>query len=73
MVQDGGHLTGTIPRWIADCLPHLKELDLSFNWLSGPLPDWLPVMGGHLQQLKVQQNQVLWLHAARDACSISRA
>jgi hypothetical protein len=69
---------GPIPRWIADCFPHLKELDLSFGRLSGSIPDWIPVMGNHLQQLKVQQNalsgavppgigsmpnlRVLWLH-----------
>ena len=28
---DGSHLTGELPRWIADCFPHLKELDLSYG------------------------------------------
>jgi len=28
---DGGHLSGSLPRFLETCFPHLKELDLSFN------------------------------------------
>ena len=31
---DGSFLTGPIPRWIADCFPHLKGVPL--KWLSRP-------------------------------------
>ena len=35
---DGGRLRGPIPDFIGRCFPHLLELDLSHNQLSGNIP-----------------------------------
>ncbi len=32
---DGGNLVGTIPAGYVDCFPSLRELDLSYNKLTG--------------------------------------
>jgi hypothetical protein len=38
---DGGHLSGSLPPYLATCFPHLHELDLSFNQLTGTIPTWI--------------------------------
>lgn len=54
---DGGSLTGTIPTGFAQCFPELRELDLSYNRLSGPLPREIAAVQT-LEQYKVEHNQL---------------
>ncbi|GBF87969.1 hypothetical protein Rsub_00681 [Raphidocelis subcapitata] len=55
---DGGHLTGTIPTWIADCFPKIEELDLSYNRLTGTLPVELTRIP-RISEVKIEYNSVI--------------
>jgi hypothetical protein len=48
-----------MPRWLATCFPHLRELDLSYSRLSGTLPEWVNELGGgKLEQFKIEHNGI---------------
>lgn len=52
---DGGKLEGSIPDYFHECFPDLKEIDLSYNRLSGKLPENLE-KNEKLQEFKVENN-----------------
>ncbi len=50
---------GPMPRWLATCFPHLRELDLSYSRLTGTLPEWVNELGGgKLEQFKIEHNSI---------------
>ncbi|GAX72949.1 hypothetical protein CEUSTIGMA_g404.t1 [Chlamydomonas eustigma] len=52
---DGGNQNGPFPEWIPKCHPQLQELDLSFNRLTGRIPNNIRKKET-LQEFKVEHN-----------------
>jgi len=57
LCADGGHLTGSVPSGFAQCFPKLREIDLSYNKLSGELPAEISQVKP-LEQLKFEVNSI---------------
>ena len=54
---DGGWLTGSIPPNFYECFPDLKEIDLSFNNLTGVIPMEIS-LNKNLEEFKIEDNDV---------------
>jgi hypothetical protein len=49
---------GPIPGWLGTCFPHLLELDLSHNQLSGSIPGGIWSGLANLEQAKLEDNRL---------------